>query len=288
MFKSRRCGFTLIELLVVISIIALLVALLLPALGAAREAGQTSACLSNQKQIHIGLMMYAADHSDFAPPGDVSTGTNYETWATILVHKGYVVYGTVPYNAGNEMTLFNATSSTNKGVFRCPSDNGGRMRLDWSDFARNYWFGDPFNALSDRVTRVRSPWYLRAIIDTSYGVNGSYGDSASWNWHSRYFFRNHRMWDNSPEYVNARTLPKYQRLARPGKFALLFDGVYLFDQDPGKIAGRHNNGLKTNVLAADGHAETVDRRAEIPITGGGFDNLTTLRQFPKFEWRLDQ
>ncbi|NJL32443.1 MAG: prepilin-type N-terminal cleavage/methylation domain-containing protein [Phycisphaerales bacterium] len=68
MCKTLRPGFTLIELLVVISIIALLIALLLPALGAAREAAATSACLSNQKQIHVGLLTYAADHSDFAPP----------------------------------------------------------------------------------------------------------------------------------------------------------------------------------------------------------------------------
>ncbi|NJL32442.1 MAG: hypothetical protein HC898_12960 [Phycisphaerales bacterium] len=161
--------------------------------------------------------------------------------------------------------------------------------MDWSDYGRNNWFGDPFNPLSDRVLRVKSPWYLRAIFDTSYGVNGSYGDSASWNWHDRYFFRNHRLWDNSPQYVNARTLPKYQNLKRPGKFACFTMACTSSIRTPGKIAGRHGgNGLYTNVLAADGHAETVNRAVQIPTTGGGFDNLNTLRGFTKFEWRLDQ
>lgn len=62
-FNTRR-GFTLIELLVVIAIIAILAALLLPALAAAKKKATQAACLSNQKQLAAGWMMYASDNSE--------------------------------------------------------------------------------------------------------------------------------------------------------------------------------------------------------------------------------
>ncbi len=62
-------GFTLIELLVVISIIALLVGILLPALSAARLTARGAACLSNQRQIGVGLLVYANDFEQDVPLG---------------------------------------------------------------------------------------------------------------------------------------------------------------------------------------------------------------------------
>ncbi|QOJ00194.1 MAG: prepilin-type N-terminal cleavage/methylation domain-containing protein [Phycisphaeraceae bacterium] len=63
-----RRGFTLIELLVVIALIAVLIGLLLPALGSARAAGRTAACLSNQRQLSLGWAMYADANRDVIVP----------------------------------------------------------------------------------------------------------------------------------------------------------------------------------------------------------------------------
>lgn len=61
----RRSAFTLIELLVVIAIIAVMIGILLPALGAARESGRSVVCLNNQKQIYTAIFNYANDFKDY-------------------------------------------------------------------------------------------------------------------------------------------------------------------------------------------------------------------------------
>jgi prepilin-type N-terminal cleavage/methylation domain-containing protein/prepilin-type processing-associated H-X9-DG protein len=70
--RRQLQAFTLIELLVVISIIALLIAILLPALGQARKAANASACLSNQRQIGISYYTYAAENQEHFPTNTYS------------------------------------------------------------------------------------------------------------------------------------------------------------------------------------------------------------------------
>ena len=69
----RDFGFTLIELLVVISIIALLVSILLPALASARKNAQAIACLSNQRQLFLAQRMYADTHSGYFAQAKMTT-----------------------------------------------------------------------------------------------------------------------------------------------------------------------------------------------------------------------
>lgn len=74
-YKVRH-NFTLIELLIVISIISILASMLLPALAAARGAGQKASCTNNLKQLGIGMTSYANDFETYLPAGFFETGSN--------------------------------------------------------------------------------------------------------------------------------------------------------------------------------------------------------------------
>lgn len=86
--------FTLVELLVVIAIIAVLAAMLLPALNQARERAKSTKCISNLKNCALGLQSYADDNAEFFPASLSLIGTKNYGWAGIMVYYNYLPGGT--------------------------------------------------------------------------------------------------------------------------------------------------------------------------------------------------
>jgi prepilin-type N-terminal cleavage/methylation domain-containing protein/prepilin-type processing-associated H-X9-DG protein len=83
--RNRAWGFTLIEVLVVIGIIAVLAALLLPALSLARQKGQQTVCINNVRQQTMAVIMYAGEHDDTLPPTAYNDPSGNEVdWPSLL------------------------------------------------------------------------------------------------------------------------------------------------------------------------------------------------------------
>jgi prepilin-type N-terminal cleavage/methylation domain-containing protein/prepilin-type processing-associated H-X9-DG protein len=124
--KSRKSGFTLIELLVVISIIALLVSILLPALNAAREHARTVVCLANVRSLQLAWVLYANDNKDCIVGGDTarpgSEHPKYDWVQMPQTEAGAVSYATVEDHMRGlrRGALFTYTQNTE--VYYCRSD----------------------------------------------------------------------------------------------------------------------------------------------------------------------
>src|SRR5690348_11450400 len=128
---KKRAASTLVELLVVIGIIALLIGILLPALNKARAAGARAACLSNMRQIGVGLVMFTSEHKGYMPKAYFNNKPQYSNWPTDLIDAGSSSdWGFRDPAWGWDECILKYVKSRDKAIFRCPSDDTNILRYD--------------------------------------------------------------------------------------------------------------------------------------------------------------
>jgi prepilin-type N-terminal cleavage/methylation domain-containing protein/prepilin-type processing-associated H-X9-DG protein len=246
----RRKGFTLIELLVVIAIIAILAAILFPVFAKAREKARQTSCLSNLKQLMLGMMMYRDDCDGRWP---------YTSW-------GNTVNAPDPNAASWPDGIFPYVK--NKAIFMCPSNVEGAQCM-----------------MAIPAQRLSSPWYNNGsnTPGTGYGINECFFNCTQdarlkypaetliladcrCNWIGGYW---------SASFPGRASLTRVAMAMRwtPNSAACCNGTIW---DDAAENATLHNGG--SNLAFADGHVKWLKGQAVKTTTGGG-----SIRYYD-FEW----
>ena len=230
----RRQGFTLIELLVVIAIIAILAAMLLPALAKAKDKAKAIQCVNNQKQIALGYTLYSTDFRDFLPVAGQARGGG-----TVWPAEWYAEITAYVSKATTNITTLNAQGT----IQACPSFStnklaGMGMGTDpnlpaYGGYGHNYYYLGYYDGAGgtldrQKITAIKKP------VDTILNNDG---------------------FDPIPTDVGSAILEKFGYSYPPTLIA-----SYL----PGRGYTRHNQGA--NYSWADGHASYLKWKMMTPIT----------------------
>src|SRR5512133_1752690 len=160
-----RRGFTLIELLVVIAIIAILAAMLLPALGKARLKAQSAICVGNMKQLGTAFVMYSDDNNDSIVPNWLG---DPRAWIDGTIGDLSTLTGSTNLLALRKGLLYKYNPAV--GVYQCPTATKGPRDLpSWVRLIRNYSLeGRMGGASAADAARYRIPYDTEWVLTAKY------------------------------------------------------------------------------------------------------------------------
>jgi prepilin-type N-terminal cleavage/methylation domain-containing protein len=270
---NRNRAFTLVELLVVIGIIAVLIGILLPTLGRAREAAKRTECLSNQRSIYAMIKMYEQAYKGASPLGY----GGLELQASYFLSRGGAAFASIPGTSVRYTglgLLFPAniikSDATLGRVFYCPSFQGD-VNHDYA-VPTNPW--PPGNVFYDGSTVAahgcRMSYSQRPILLEQKQANGSFlvtmvqYDKDTPNWPPGLITR---PWPSGPKSAPVYQFPKLARL----KAAAIFSDI---NAGEGRLKVGHKRGM--NVLYNTGAAKWVDTSYRVDFSSGFNQSLQQL------------
>jgi prepilin-type N-terminal cleavage/methylation domain-containing protein/prepilin-type processing-associated H-X9-DG protein len=181
--QTKSSGFTLIELLVVIAIIAILAAILFPVFAQAREKARAISCVSNQKQIMLGILMYAQDYDETYPYDQYYFGDHGRvTWADMIFP--YIKNGSA--HLDNNNTLIQGLG----GIWHCPSFPSTTQDFNYGVHYALFPDGDcPWNRPNfpapNTLASVDAPAQRIGALEKGQNTNTVSWDGfdpGEWNW----------------------------------------------------------------------------------------------------------
>ncbi len=218
--EKGRKGFTLIDLLVVVAIIAILAAMLLPALSKARERARQAVCMSNLKQIGLAIFMYTNDYDGYIP---LATFPSYDSllpandyWWVWMVRWGY--FGIAAPNYQYYFIDDPWRSGPAGKLLRCPTHN---KMTHWSDRStyqmRRISLNDEGWVKIDRIIRPAKTVYIGDALPGA-GYLLWYNHTSPFCLPSTYhsgganilFFDGHVAWHTSERLVSGVAWPDYE------------------------------------------------------------------------------